>query len=486
MGRSDTPGSVQGRSLGPFVVLWASLAVASVFFLVQPLLVHLPYYGPRPTSGDDDWWIVAALFVPYAYAIRRHLRGGGPSAGALFAAAAVLYVALIPAAALQSQDVYQYLLYGKMAVHGHNPYVVRPASLRDPWRAWTLWNDTLSVYGPLWTLLTAGVVRATGQSLTAAFLAMKAVAAGTALLATGLLAAQARGTRGGKGSFRAAADPGFAVLAFAYNPMVLFSAGLGAHADLLVAALLAGAVAAYGRGRDVPSTLLVAAATLVKAYAGVVLVAWLIHLWRRRGLGAAAAHALLAAAAVLVAYLPFWHGARTFAGVADIGRIASTSLAGTVVRLASGHPWAAYAAGASAAGVVVHLLGLLLIAAAVVGVARSPRTAREPWRAGALLFWVYVLVTPWYLAWHLIGLVAIAVACADEVVLWSTLTFSATSLYVGAGNTVAGLVAQTAVRYVPPGVVAARTRSRRAARGPVHDPPEPATRPQNAPLEGTR
>ena len=457
MGRTENSGSTPPRSLGPFLFLWASLAAATAFFLVQPFVFHHSYYGPRSTSGSDDWWVVAALFAPYAYAIRRYLRGGGPSAAVLLAAVAVLYVALIPAPALQSQDVYQYLLYGKMALHGHNPYVVHPAGLRDPWRAWTLWNDTLSVYGPLWTLLTAGVVKAAGQNLTAAFLAMKAVAAGVALLAAGLLAAAAGGSRDGKGSFVGAADPGFAVLAFAYNPMVLFAAGLGAHTDLMVAALLAGAVAAYGRGRDVPSTLLIAMAALVKAYAGLVLIAWLLHLWRRRGLGASVGHASLVAAAAVLAYLPFWHGAETFTGVADIGRIASTSLAGTIVRLASGHAWAAYAAGASTPGEVVRVLGLLLIAAALVTVARSPRTGREPWRAGAILFWVYVVVTPWYLAWHLIGLVALAVACADEVVLWSTLTFSATSLYVGTGGTVAGLVLQTAVRYVPPGVVATRT-----------------------------
>jgi len=460
MGRTDTLGGAPDRSLRAFVALWVCLAAAIVFFLVQPFVAHHSYYGPRPSSADDFWWVVAVLFVPYAYAIRSYLRGNRVSASALFGAAAALYLLLIPAAALQSQDVYQYLLYGKMALRGHDPYVVHAASLPDPWRAWTLWDNTLSVYGPLWTLLTAGVVKVTGQSLTAAFLLMKTVAAALALAATGLLAVSARASREGRGAFAAAADPGFAVLAFALNPMVLFSVGLGAHTDVLVAAALAGAVAAYGRGRDVPSTLLIVAATLVKAYAGVVLVAWLIHLWRRRGAGTASAHAALAAAAAVIAYLPFLHGTDTFTGIADIGRVASASLAGTIVRLASGQAWNAYAAGSSGAAGVVRVLGLVALVIAVVQVARSPRTAREPWRAGAILFWVYVLVTPWYLFWHSIGLVALAVACADEVVLWSTLTFSGTSLFVGTGGAAAGLALQATVRYGPPGVVAFWTRAR--------------------------
>ena len=487
MGRTDTPGSARGRSLGPFVFLWVCLGAAVAYFLSQPFLVHHSYYGPRSSSADELWWVVAALFVPYAYAIRSYLRGNRVPLPLLFGVAAVLYVLLIPAAALQSQDAYQYLLYGRMALHGHNPYVVHAASLRDPWRPWALWDNTRSVYGPLWTLLTVGVVKAAGKSLTAAFLLMKTLAAALALAATGLLAASARGTREGKGSFAAAVDPGFAVLAFAFNPMVLFSVGLGAHTDVIVAAALAGAAASYGRGRDIPSTLLIVAATLVKAYAGVVLLAWLIHLWRRRGAGTAVLHAALATTVAAVAFLPFWHGTDTFAGIADIGRVASTSLVGTIVRLASGHAWNAYAAGSSGAAGAVRVIGLVTLVIAVVQVARSPRTATEPWRAGAILFWVYVLVTPWYLFWHSMGLVALAVASADEIVLWSTLTFSGTSLYVGTGGMAAGLALQAAVRYAPPAVVAYRTRARLGRRGAnAYEPSPTSIRARSAPVDGMK
>ena len=112
MGRTDTPGSARGRSLGPFVFLWVCLGAAVAYFLSQPFLVHHSYYGPRSSSADELWWVVAALFVPYAYAIRSYLRGNRVPLPLLFGVAAVLYVLLIPAAALQSQDAYQYLLYG--------------------------------------------------------------------------------------------------------------------------------------------------------------------------------------------------------------------------------------------------------------------------------------------------------------------------------------------------------------------------------------
>ena len=103
---------------------------------------------------------------------------------------------LIPAPAQQSQDVYQSLLYGKMALHGHDPYVIAAATLHDPWHAWTKWNGTLSVYGPVWTMLCAAVVAVTRGNLTAAFLLMKAVTATFAIVCVSALARATARCRG--------------------------------------------------------------------------------------------------------------------------------------------------------------------------------------------------------------------------------------------------------------------------------------------------
>jgi hypothetical protein len=90
---------------------------------------------------------------------------------------------------------------------------------------------------------------------------------------------------------------------------------------------------------------------------------------------------------------------------------------------------------------------------------RSPRTRDEPWRAAALLFGAYVLLTPWYLYWHLVGLVALALNLEDRRLTCATLWFSASSLFVGSGSVTAGLVVQSAARYLPPLVAWRRSAS---------------------------
>ena len=449
--------SPRTREGGSFPWLIASLGGMAAFFLIRPLFSHGAYYGPRSGTGYAYWYLVGIAFIPYAFALRAYRRGFRPTNRALFAAACVLYVALILAPAQQSQDIYQSLLYGKMALHGHNPYLVHAASLPDPWRAWTRWNNTLSVYGPIWTTLNVGIVTAAAGNLTAAFLIAKAIAAGCALSATWALARAARAPKKGEEPGGVRSDSGFVVLAFAFNPLVVSTVGIGAHPDIAVAVAIAGAVLSERRGRYWATTLLVAVAALVKVYAAVVLVAWLLCLARRRGGRPAIAHAVSAAALAACCYVPFWGGLSTFQGWRSMGRSASASLAGTVVRFASGHPTDALAAGSSPTSSAVRGTAAVLLCLVAVGVARSARTGTEPWRAAALLFGAYLLFTPWYLPWDITGLLALAVVGSDEVVTWSTVVFSASSLVVGGG-----LVAQTIVRYGPPLAIANWAKRRTA------------------------
>ena len=231
-----------------FVALVACLGGVAAFFLIRPAFAHGAYYGPRSDTAYSYWSLIALCFIPYCLAVDDQQRGRRAPVRLLFWSAVALYIALIPAPAQQSQDVYQSLLYGKMALHGHDPYAVAAATLRDPWHAWTKWNGTLSVYGPVWTALCAAVVAVARGNLTTAFLLMKAMTAGCVIVCVSALA---RATGGAPD--RAAAgirhDAGFVVLGFALNPLVVFSVGLGAHPDILVAALVAGAVLAESATR---------------------------------------------------------------------------------------------------------------------------------------------------------------------------------------------------------------------------------------------
>ena len=468
-GSAPPPGGA--ASTAPFWILAAALFGLSAFFLIRPALADLPYYRPRPPGTSDDyWWLLLAAFVPYAVALGAIRRGMRVPMPVLLGGAAVLYAMLIPAPALQSQDVYQYLLFGKMSAAGINPYEVLARSIQDPWRAYTLWDGLVSTYGPLWVLLCEGVVRVSGQNLTAAFLLLKTLVAGSAVAATyGLSRAAGRGPG-------LEPSPGFAVVAFAYNPMVLFAAGLGGREDMVMAALFAGAIVAERRGRDLGVTLLLSAAALMKAYAGIVLIPWGIVLWRRHGPGVALRHTLLSAGVAALAYARYWHGVDTLAGITDIAGFASASLVGSIVRLASDNVGNSFV-GTSALLTAAQVLGTACLLATLWAIARSPRTTTEPWRAGALLFAVFVLVTPWWLYWNLVVLVALVAIVRDRALQWAVLAFSATSLIVitwpapTTGSGTADLVLQTILRYAPPLVLGGLAlRSRQPDPAPALDP----------------
>jgi hypothetical protein len=443
-----------------FWILAVSLGCLAVFFLVRPAIGPGAYYRPRPAGTTYDYWFLfLAAFVPYGLSLRRGARL--PSARTLLWSTGVLYAALIPAPAVQSQDLYQYLLYGKMAAAGTNPYVIAPVATGDPWLGFTLWDDARTLYGPLWTAASAAVVRLWDGRLLEAFLGIKALAGGLAVGAAAMLAAAMRDRDAGAR----------AVVAFAWNPLVVASVGLGAHADAGVAAAFAGAMLAHRRGRDGAVTLLLGVASLVKAYAGLAVVAWLIVLWQRRGPRATLLHASAAAFAVAAGYAPFWEGARTFTGLAQVARHSSASLTGAVERLIVG------TSGSRTGGVAaVRGVAALGMAAAVVWLWR--RRERDPWRAALTLLAAYALLSPWHLYWHLVGAVALAAAVGAGPLVRGVQTFSASSLIVAGASTTfggafagPGLALQTALRYGPPLLAAhgtlrrGRPRWRRAPRG---------------------
>src|SRR5262249_36537898 len=103
-----------------FVALVACLGAVAAFFLIRPAFAAGGYFRPRSNTGSSDWFLVALCFVPYGLALRSYALGDRPPIRFLLWSAVAVYVVLIPAPAQQSQDLYQSLLYGKMALHGSN------------------------------------------------------------------------------------------------------------------------------------------------------------------------------------------------------------------------------------------------------------------------------------------------------------------------------------------------------------------------------
>jgi len=228
----------------------------------------------------------------------------------------VLVAAFAIAPVLLSHDVYSYVDYARLGVlHGLDPYVHPPAAEPfDPAFARVTWIDTVSAYGPLFTLATYPLA---WLPVWWAVAALKATAA-LSVLATAVLLARIAPSRG--------VSPLGAAAFVALNPLVLIHVVGGAHNDgvaMLVATL---GVAAMLSAREAGAGVAFLAAFAIKAPAAIaapfalVSSARLLHFQQRRGENAAidrasapAGHllagALVAALAIgAAAYLAFgWH-----------------------------------------------------------------------------------------------------------------------------------------------------------------------------------
>jgi hypothetical protein len=454
--RPRVAGGVTARRV--LILSFLGLVAFSSFFLIRPFLDSAPAYRPRPPGTAQAYsFLVVGGFVPYAFAVWAARRVGLGVRWAV-GGTALLHALVLPAALTQSQDLYAYLFYGKTwAIHGANPYLALPLEFAsDPWFAWVRWPDQPTVYGPLWTILTAAPAWVARGSLGVAVALTKVLLLGLGAAAVAGLVRAARGRR---------VDPATAVLLVGWNPLVIVSLSLGGHADAAIVAALPWAMVADRRGRPVAAALLLTAATLVKAYAGLVLLVYLVALLRRsvRVAGRAAAASIAFGA---VAWLPFWSGVETFSGLLRIGGEASSSLGGTVQLALSSlvsDEVAVWAVRIAAAAVVLGVLAWVI---------RRNGFDHDPWPGAAAVFAAYLAVTPWFLPWHLVGLLPLAAVAASEPLRAAAFAFSGTaSLTASFGGPWWGRAVQTSIRYGVPAAAwltaaGRRERGRTRARSP--------------------
>ncbi|HYT30182.1 MAG TPA: hypothetical protein VEN82_05355, partial [Actinomycetota bacterium] len=238
-------------------LLFAGATALGTWFLLGPSLgpdARLGYYRPVHgvfTFGYDRAMLV--LFVPFALALLAWRRGARIRLAWLVGGAVFLHLLLLFPPLPQSQDLYQYLFYGRMqAVYHANPYLVHPSALwHDAWYPWVRWPSQTTVYGPVWTLLSFGVAKVAGSSHTLAYLYLKVVVLAMDLAVMRLVVTVAR-EHGGEGA------AGFGLLAYAWNPLILITVPLGGLADVALAAGILGAMLARRRGRPALATVLLA------------------------------------------------------------------------------------------------------------------------------------------------------------------------------------------------------------------------------------
>ena len=300
-------------------------------------------------------------------------------------------VQLVPLAAplLLSTDAWTYWGYGWIGTEGGgNPYVNPPVDFPQSPAADYLgaaWNDTTTVYGPAFTLLSEPLARASGDSSDVAAWLYKALAAAAILV---VLAAVAR----------IAAAPALAVAFVGWNPVLAVHLAGGGHNDALVGALTALSVALVLRRRHELAGAALALAALVK-WVPIVFLALAAIAARARGRPSGLRGALVAALAIGV--IATWRYGLDWLRV--VGPIADNAVLETSYALPSrleqlGLPDAV----ALGAALTIAAVGLLLLAR------RAHHGEARLGLAACLVLATTPYLAVWYLAW------AVPLAAADE------------------------------------------------------------------------
>lgn len=345
--------------------------------------------------------LVAAAFGAYVagLALLRRLDAGRRAVVAL-----AIGIQLVPLAAplLLSTDAWTYWGYGWIAAEGGgNPYLDPPAAFPESPAApyiGAAWQDTTTVYGPAFTLLSEPVALASGDSSGVAAWLFKAIAA--VAIVGAILAIS-----------RVAARPALAAAFVGWNPVLAIHCAGGGHNDALVGGAAVAAVALAVRRRHD----LAGAAWLLA-----VLVKWVPLLFL--ALAAVAARARgrpvggrgIAAAALVAGVVATWRYGLDWLRV--VGPIADNAVLETSYALPSRLEQLGLPDGAALA---------LALAAAAAGLAWLARDAHHGelrlGRAACLV----LLTTPYLAVWYLAWAVPLAASEEDRVARGAALALTA-------------------------------------------------------------
>ncbi|SEC60999.1 polyprenol phosphomannose-dependent alpha 1,6 mannosyltransferase MptB [Streptomyces sp. TLI_105] len=373
-----------------------------------PVLGGGPLWQPRGSALTVAGAVLAYLGLTllvaawwrYGVLLARGLRDG------VLATLACWTAPLLLAPPLHSADVYSYIAQGAMVLSGHDVYgagpsVLGPGDLGADAAASVggNWTDTPAPYGPVFLLLAAAVVKATGGAVVPAVLGMRLIALG----ALALIVWAVRGLGGGGGGLW------LAVL----NPLFLIHVVGGMHNDGLMIGLMLGGVLLATRGRWVLGSVLVGFAMMVKSPAAVALL--FIGVMTARGGGVrglvkglvlpgAVAGAVAAGASVLAGTGFGWVRTQSVAAAIHTP-LSVTSDLGLGLGALLGDPDPVKA--------VVQKLGLALALAVIAVLAwRAYRGRLDPVLGLGLSLVALValspMVQPWYLLWGTVVVAAVA------------------------------------------------------------------------------
>jgi hypothetical protein len=217
-----------------------------------------------------------------------------------------------------STDIFHYALFGRLvAFYDLNPYIV-PGTAISPDMFWPFagWRDVTTHYGPVWTLISAGLAVTGDQSVLVTVLGFKSVAALFSLANCLLVFLLSRRLTGGDGLS--------ALLLYAWNPLILIETAGSGHNDavMMTFALLGLLLAA--RGRLVLGLVALLLSMMVKYLTALLVLFYVVHCLanqtsRQRMLNLAAQMCGVGVILVGFLYLPFWAGPASLDRLVSVG-----------------------------------------------------------------------------------------------------------------------------------------------------------------------
>ena len=399
--RPSPAATVAGTALAVALgtVTWMALAAAARPSVLSPpsLRGHAPWVlgplagllhtAPAPPAALQDHLTIGIAVLLGAWVLAWSTAGALPLRAVAIAVGAAQAV-LVVGPPQPLTDTFNYVVYGRMTLHGINPYTNLPvAGPHGTVYALSNWHHFPSPYGPLFTIMSIplGLLPAT-----AALWVWKGVVLACALGVLALVAALAR---------RLGRSPQRAVAAVGLCPVTLVYGVGGLHNDgpsmvcLLAAALLITGPAGPRDARlgAAAGALAVVAAGLKPSFAVVVPLVVL----GARDRAAAIAGAAAAGAATLVLVTAVFDAALPAIGLQ--GRLVTPLSVPNLAGVLAGHDGADPAVRAAARHVLIAVVALA--------------TALVAWRRGLALPAIGVVllaalltvswVMPWYLAWSL-------------------------------------------------------------------------------------
>jgi alpha-1,6-mannosyltransferase len=319
---------------------------------------------------------------------------------------AVLIAAFALAPPLLSQDVFSYISYARLgAEHDLNPYLHTPSERpADPAFAHLGWPDSVSAYGPLFSLLTYPLG---WLGVPVALWTMKAVA-GVSVLGVAALCARLAPARG--------LDPRVTAALVALNPLVLVHVVGGAHNEgLMMLAALGGVAAVLARREGTGAAAILASAALKVSALFVAPFALIGSARRGRFLLCAALAAAALAAAGTIAFGPHAFDAVGLAGE-NQARESHRSLPHLAAQLSG-----AGSGFTRAAALLLYALGLAWL---LRWAWRGADWVRAAGWAGVGLLAASAWVLPWYVLWPL----PLAALSRDRLLVLAVLAFTALHL----------------------------------------------------------